>query len=163
MGEGTWTGVLGLEVRGVGLRGGAWSKESSSWVMAGMELSVGFDAITARGYVTISSLVASTLGEGTSSWMGVKVVNSTLGCAAILAMALVSAALLRVLSSWLSTLGDAAGLMAVTCTSLLLLAARVKISSRRRRAERSSSHMLFGLYFRRASDIRLAAPHWPQN
>ena len=133
--------------------------ESSSWVIVGMAASSSFfsDVTTARGYATISSSASSTLGDGRDTSNGANSVIGTLGCAASSAIALVSPFLFRFWVCCSSTLGSGGGSTACTSTSLFLSAAFLKIVSSRPRAWMSSSHMSFGLYLRRVSDIRFAA------
>ena len=152
--------VLGLDVRGLGLCGRWVCTESSSWVMVGTSVPVSLassDATTARGYATIILSGMDTLGAGRPVSMGVNSVVCTLGCATTSATALVSAICFCCGVNAVCTLGVVGGSMACMLTVLLLFAAFVKMCSSRLRACTSSSHMLFGLYWRRACDILFAA------
>ena len=116
------------------------------------------DVTTARGHATINwSAPSSTLGGGAASSIGWKRVSRTLGGRDSSVMARLIAFLSCFLLCSSCTLGDGGGSMPCTSTSPLLFAACLKMLWRRLRAWMSSSHMLFGAYFRRACDIRLAA------
>ena len=125
-----------------------------SWILANID-----SWVRVMLFLLIMVLVAGVSFAGVSAGFEIfaKIVCCTLGCAASSCSAAVRDLFVPWLGVVVCTLGDGRIGIAFICTSLFVRATLAKMVSRRCRASRSSSHMLFGVWVRSVSVIRLAA------